>query len=95
MVSSKGPAEKFGLRSPSSSNLESVSCNELMVLEENAGGSLTDDVRKLYLNKKKQTGRKSRDNKETRVTVVTPFITRNRVLFKFRILCPRNIDQVC
>lgn len=56
MVSSKGPAENLGLRSPSSSNLESVSCKELMVLEEKGGGSLTDAVRKLYLeiDKKKQ-----------------------------------------
>lgn len=53
MVSSKGPAEKFGLRSPSSSNFDSVSCNEFMLFDENAGGSFTDDVRKLYLSKKK------------------------------------------
>ena len=49
MVSSKGPVENFGLRSPSSSNLDSVSCKELMLSDENGGGSFTDVVRKLYL----------------------------------------------
>lgn len=65
IVSSKGPAENFGLRSPSSSNLERVSCRELMVLDEKGGGSSTDDVRKLYLEiehkQKKQMCRETRD----------------------------------
>lgn len=73
MVSSKGPAENLGLRSPSSSNLESVSCKELMVLEEKGGGSLTDAVRKLYLEIDKKKTKKNRraEKRETGVCVLS------------------------
>lgn len=44
---SNGPAEKLGLSSPSSSNFESMSWKELMLLGENGRASVTDSVRKL------------------------------------------------
>lgn len=49
MANWNGPAEKLGFSFPSSSNLDSMSWNELMELGEKGGGSFTVSVRKLYL----------------------------------------------